>query len=305
MKKVLAGCQFQRITDLSPTRVSEYLASRRSAGLSAQSSNHYLRAIKSFTRWMVRERRMPEDILVHLSRQNVQADRRRVRRSLENAEFVSLLRAASSGDRFRELSSSDREMLYLVAAYTGLRASELASLTPESFDLDSKLPTVAVEAACSKHRRKDILPLHPKLADRLRSWIADKVSEHVVAIPLRSDVLDRNRQGRAGQALWPGTWPERAARMLRRDLAAAGIAYVDESGQVFDFHSLRHQFISNLAKSGAHPKVAQQLARHSDINLTMQEYTHLGLVDLTQAIEALPAPPIQPDVKEQATGTGG
>jgi hypothetical protein len=31
---------------------------------------------------------------------------------------------------------------------------------------------VTVEAACSKHRRKDVLPLHPELVDLLREWLA-------------------------------------------------------------------------------------------------------------------------------------
>ena len=55
-------------------------------------------------------------------------------------------------------------LLYLTAAYTGLRASELASLTPASFDLQSDPPMVVVEAGDSKHRQRDELPLHPELA---------------------------------------------------------------------------------------------------------------------------------------------
>ena len=38
----------------------------------------------------------------------------------------------------------------------------------------------------------------------------------------------------------------RAAEMLRVDLAAAGIPYVDDAGEVFDFQALRHYFILNL-----------------------------------------------------------
>ena len=37
-----------------------------------------------------------------------------------------------------------------------------------------------------------------------------------------------------------------------------------------DFHALRHTFVSNLANS----KMAQPLARHSTITLTMDRYTH-------------------------------
>jgi integrase len=72
-------------------------------------------------------------------------------------------------------------------------------------------------------------------------------------------------------------------------LAAAKITYRDADGRVFDFHALRHQFISNLARGGVHPKEAQALARHSTITLTMDRYTHLALADLTSALDRLPA----------------
>lgn len=44
-------------------------------------------------------------------------------------------------------------------------------------------------------------------------------------------------------------------------------------------------------RTGVHPKTAQTLARHSDINLTMNTYTHLGLADMVSAIASLPTPP--------------
>jgi hypothetical protein len=44
-----------------------------------------------------------------------------------------------------------------------------------------------------------------------------------------------------------------------------------------------------LARAGVHPKTAQQLARHSDINLTMGVYTKLDLRELAEAVELLPS----------------
>jgi integrase len=79
--------------------------------------------------------------------------------------------------------------------------------------------------------------------------------------------------------------------MLRADLAAADIPYEDTAGRVFDFHALRHQFISGLASAGVHPKVAQTLARHSTITLTMDRYTHLAVADVSGALECLPELP--------------
>jgi len=95
--------------------------------------------------------------------------------------------------------------------------------------------------------------------------------------------------------------------MLRGDLAAARIPYRDEQGRVFDFHALRHHFITSLATAGVHPKVAQTLARHSDINLTMDRYTHLAVADVAGGLDGLPELPSEPATTgtAKATGTDG
>lgn len=77
--------------------------------------------------------------------------------------------------------------------------------------------------------------------------------------------------------------------MFRADLAAAGIPIVDENGRILDFHGQRATFITGLARAGVSPTKAQKLARHSDVNLTMQTYTHLGVDDLASAVESLPS----------------
>ena len=77
--------------------------------------------------------------------------------------------------------------------------------------------------------------------------------------------------------------------MVEEDLQAAGIPYKDSAGRFFGFHALRHQFISSLAAAGVHPKVTQTLARHSDMRLTMNVYTHMGLVDVAGDLDKPPA----------------
>ena len=53
------------------------------------------------------------------------------------------------------------------------------------------------------------------------------------------------------------------------------------------FHALRMTFITNLTQSGVSPKTAQVLARHCDINLTMNTYTMLGVMDTAAAVEGV------------------
>ncbi len=157
---------------------------------------------------------------------------------------------------------------------------------PASFDLDSNRPIVTVAATYSKRRKEDKQPLPPSVAAELCGWLATKP----VNLPV-----------------WPGSWKNHAAKMIRKDLAAAGIPFSDEAGKVFDFHALRHHYISSLTAAGIRPKVAQELARHSDIKLTMQYYTHLELNDISEAVGQLPAlPPTGPEIQQQrATGTDG
>lgn len=340
IRAILDGCGFVRLSDLSASSVAEFLAALRRSGKSVRTSNAYLTAFKGFTRWLVRDRRMPDNPLSHLATLNSKVDRRHERRTLEVGEFAALVEAARVGKPFRGLSGELRTLLYIMAANTGLRASELASLTAASFDLAGDPATVTVEAAYSKHRRRDVLPLRADLVGRLCPVMSGFDSEASgVAQNRRSGKHDPEAQqghdnatrGNLARRLWPGTWVEKPAKMLRRDLMAARakylkgarsdgereqrersswLCYADEAGRVFDFHALRHQFISNLARGRVHPKEAQQLARHSTITLTLDTYTHLGIVDLAGALDALPAlPSIDGPASEtaelRATGTDG
>jgi len=82
LRKLVAARRWRMIGDISASGALEFLGQLRRDGLSAQTYNNYLTAIKQFTRWLVRDRRTPIDPLVHLSRLNVQADRRHDRRAL-------------------------------------------------------------------------------------------------------------------------------------------------------------------------------------------------------------------------------
>jgi integrase len=236
----------------------------------ATTCNHYLTAIKAFTRWLARNRRMGADPLAYLARQNVEVNLRHERRALRSELFERFIEATAAGKTFRGLTGADRLVLYTLAAHTGFRAKELGSLEPASIDLASETPTVTVLAAYSKRRRKDVQPLRADVAEMMRQYVTAK--------PCHAK-------------LWPGTWTKVAAEMIRADLAAAGIPYQDDSGRYFDFHAMRGQFISLLAASGVHPKVAQALARHSTITLTRDFYTHLDVLDVAGALERLPGLP--------------
>ena len=210
---------------------------------------------------------------------------RRLRRVLSLDELARLLTAARDGRPFRGLSGEDRRIVHIVASYSGLRAAEISSLSAESFDLGSSPPTLTVLAGYPKHRREDVLPIHPYLLAELRGWLPQ--------VKMRPRVF-------------PGTWADRSGDMIPRDLAAAEIEYETHDG-VADFHALRHGYLTRLARSGVHPKTMQDLARHSTVTLTLDRYSHLSLVDLSAGLDALDAPAAKRDDADavRATGTDG
>ena len=140
-------------------------------------------------------------------------------------------------------------MIYRLAVESGLRANEIRNLKRCDFDFNNC--TVTVQDHTAKNRKEKTLPLRPGMTAEVKELLASKLP--------------------AAQVF---KVPNKPANMLKPDLEAAGIDYVDDAGRYCDFHSLRHTTGSLLAASGVHPKIAQEIIRHGDINLTMSLYTH-------------------------------
>ena len=52
-------------------------------------------------------------------------------------------------------------------------------------------------------------------------------------------------------------------------------------------HVCRHTYCSNMAKAGMNPKALQYLMGHSDIGVTLNVYTHLGLIDAKEEMNRI------------------
>lgn len=277
------GIDAGRIADLSPAKVQGWLAKcRRGEGpklprrkkpnlMSQETCNHYIRALRAFTTWLVAERRCVVNPLLGLATTSSEADRRHVRRVLGPEGFAAILAAAAAGGPKKSLSGPDRRVLYQLAAYTGLRCGELAALTPRHLQLDKTPPCVVVEAADEKAGRGALVPLPAPIAAELRTWLAARgTSPREPLFP-------------------PGSWQKHAAAMLRRDLKAAGIPYRLD-GRVYDFHALRSEYATALARAGVDLRTTQRLMRHSTPTLTTRHYTRLELGDLAREADKLLPP---------------
>jgi hypothetical protein len=227
--------------------------------------------------------RTREDALLGVTGFNANEDRRHDRRTLSEPELRKLIQVAATGPAYRGMTGADRSICYRLAVATGLRYSEIAEARPESFELGAESPTVTIRAAYTKNGDKATLPLPRDLADDLRPYIAGRA--------LGEPVFDL---------------PDKGVDMLRADLKRAGIAYRDDAGLVYDFHSLRCQLATMADAAGVSPRVVQKLMRHSTLELTGR-YTRPRVHDLAGATGSLPS--LRPGPKDSepmaATGTTG
>lgn len=274
---IVRGCDFSRYADIDTAKVEQLVARLRRGGKSTRTANFYLKATQQFCRWMVRNGRAHGLPLDNTTAATVTDEKQR--RALADQELVKLMQHTAEHGKLRGRSTGpERALIYGVAAATGLRANEIRTLTAGAFDLrPDKDPTVTVHAKYAKNRRKVTLPLRADLAALLRSHFAGK---HPSASAFYL--------------------PRTTADLIRQDATAAGIPIETAEGAL-DFHSLRVTFITSLARSGVHPKVAQQLARHSTIHLTMDVYTKFGADDQRAGVEAMPALPVLPAAAPSAS----
>lgn len=282
--RILKVCDEVRATkpaDLAAPIVLRALRHFRESKLnfSPQTSNHYLRSVHSFTLWCVRRGYLDADPLRDAKPLEVNSRRTFERRALTIEEISRLLDATPGNFQINNpLTGLDRAALYATAIYTGLRCAELASLTRSSFQLGAS-PMITVHGRSTKNKKTRHQPIPPDIADRLRPWLATRPTTGPV---------------------WPGhNWRTgHAAKMLARDLAAAGIEVDAEAGRV-DFHALRTTYGTLLALAGVPIQHAQRLMDHSSPDLTARHYTKLLAGDLAAQVGKMDLPSPKTDHKKK------
>lgn len=269
---MLAAMKAHRPADVSAELVESTLAEWRRRDvkpISYQTSNHYLTAVRAFIRWCI-PKYLDADPLGALSQLNADLHRTFERRALTPKEFEKLLKVTAERDSRSGIPGPVRSMAYLVTAYTGVRLGELCRLVPASFRLSETPPVVQIPTSKGKAPVVQVVP--DAVAKKLRKFLADRP---------------------ATEPIWStASWAKerKASRTLRADLAAAGIPFKDDTGRVFNFHALRTQYATWLARAGVPIQHAQKLLRHSDPRLTIKFYTKLGAADLAAELEKLPKP---------------
>jgi len=290
LKYIRTVCDAAGVTtpaEITADGVNRFAATLKQAGSSARTIQGYLTAIKGFTKWLAEHDKLQRNPLASVRKPNPKTDRRYERRVLLPDEWKWL--KATISDVRGKTPAAERILLYETAIQTGLRSSELRSLTPARLHLDAERPYVTCKASNTKNAKDARLYVSAELAAALRKHVA-KQSPKAPVFALPSEF--------------------KMPAMIRSDLAAARTAWLDEAhgaaerkqreesdflveanhdGGRLDFHTLRHTCGAWLAMQGVHPKVVQTVMRHSAITLTMDTYGHLFPGQEADAVDQLGA----------------
>ena len=302
IKRVFEGCGFVKWDDISASKVLKQISEIRKTFktvetekingrkikrkkvkylgvISVKTKNYYISAVKHFCQWMVQDNRAGESPVEHL-KPILLKGQRNVRRALEPDQLRGLLEVTKVADISFGMTGYQRATLYQIAAETGLKASELRSLKVSDLDFDNHV--ITIQAAYTKNRQLAEIHLKKETSKMLKDFTYGQLpSKELFNLP----------------------HPCSLSRMIRKDLEDANIKPEDTSNSKLDFHSLRHTFGTMLAAAGVHPKTAQDLMRHSDINLTMSRYTHTLRGQAQKAIESLTDLSLLSNQSQKATGT--
>lgn len=291
-------------SDLSAEGVNHYAADMKTQGLSGRTIHAHITSVKGFSKWLSVHGKLPRDPLASVVKPSPKTDRRRIRRALSLEEWDWLRFTTETNEARFGMSGADRVLLYATAIQTGLRSSELRSLTRGDLFMDSDQPHIRCRAGSTKNGKSAKQHVLADLAQALKKHVESKTPQAAaftmprdweVADMLRADLADaRNAWMNAAKAD-----PKEYAKRQQSDF----LSPTDHRGEVLDFHSLRHTTATWLAASGAQPKAIQAIMRHSDITTTMNTYGHLLPGQEADTVARLPV--MIPSVPEPLQLTDG
>jgi integrase len=251
--RLAAECKWKMPGDITTNSFVSWRAQQTK--LSPKTLNEYLNAANALLNWMVKQGRVSENPLRGMAHADVRGHTMH-RRAYTGEEL----------DRLLAVAKPDFKLLYLAAAFTGLRAGELKQVVWGDIHLDGERPHICVRASTAKNRKDATLPLHPQLVEAL-------LAHRQPDVKMDARVFNQHPH------------PD---RIIRDDIEAAGITRIDAMGRKLDFHALRYTFATRLAASGVSQRLAQELMRHSDPRLTANIYTDATQLPTFEAIQVIP-----------------
>lgn len=192
--------------------------------------------------------------------------------SLSDVESICQAIYSNNSSRMDHKRKETLKTFLYIGYYSGLRIGEILALQKQDIDFDTR--TIRVWKKTEEHSG------HPEISYTLKT----KTSYGFVPIcePLYEILSEYCQDLEDAELLIANACGGIMAKSnlgatLKREAAKAGIPG-------FHAHMLRHAFVTNIIRSGADPKTAAQLARHSRVTTTLDIYTQMNSDDLAAAV---------------------
>ena len=240
----------QQLLTAGASEIQQYLGQRLVECASKRTMARLLSTARRFYRWAVREGRIQQDPTALIASPKLN---RSLPETLSEEEVLNLINAP---DTKTARGLRDRAMLELVYA-SGLRVSELVSLTQEQLDLARGVLRIT-----GKGNKERLVPAGEEATHWLQCYWREARPELLKghATALATVFVSRRGSGLTRQACW---------HMIKRYAKQVGIT------KSLSPHSLRHAFATHLLNHGADLRAVQMLLGHSSLSTT-QIYTHIA-----------------------------
>lgn len=240
----------------------------------------YLQAVKGFYEFLAAEKvndiNLPR--LKLLLRQRArrsglrlpQFPRDEIDRVLTHVEIYTNIEFEKPNDKLRALR--DRAFL-ITLADTGLRVSEACNLRRGDIDWNEGRAIIV-----GKGDKQAIIRFSTRSMNAIKEYLSLRMKiDGMSGIPLPSLPLFARHDKGAGKKTKPIT------TTTGRNLVAENVrqALGDDAERTITPHSFRHYFVTTVLRASGNLKLAQELARHTNISVT-QRYAHLSDNELDQ-----------------------
>jgi integrase/recombinase XerD len=250
LQRFILFLQEKGITELNevmPEVIIEYLVRIKDEGLSANSMNRSLAALRGLYKYLVQEKQVSQTPLANIELAKVWM---RLPDTISKEEMVLILAQPGLETAAARRDSAMLELLYA----TGIRVSELIGLTMNSINWQ-----VGFLRTMGKGSKERIVPIGKAAYDCTRLYV-DKARPQLMR-GKSTDVLFLNRFG---------------GKFTRQGLWKTVVRYAKKAGlrKKVHPHTFRHSFASHLLEGGADLRTVQVMLGHADISTT-QIYTHI------------------------------
>jgi len=228
--------------------ITSFMLSQKDRGIAANSIARRLAAIKSFYRFLVRERVLKSD-------PSSLVDTPKLWKKIPETLSLNEVDALINQPNIRNTQGiRDKAILETLYA-TGMRVSEAVNLKLDNVNLD-----VGFLRCIGKGNKERVIPIGAKAVNSLKRYLGN--SRQALLNKKESEFLFLNRFGKkiSRQSLW---------KVIKKYARQARIK------KPIWPHTLRHSFATHLLERGADLRSVQEMLGHSNISTT-QIYTHIN-----------------------------